>query len=774
MSWIEGCYEPNVKEAAGSREETSGLHDKVETMQVETMHANHIPLGEASETKMQNGDICIGTYEVNVPDGFGKHLWSDGCLYEGDWVCGNLHGVGTFEHPGNTVYKGSWVMNVEHGLGRKLYSNGDLYEGLWKRGVQDGLGRYVWKDGSVYYGDWKRGNMCGQGCLSWQSKESYDGQWQDGLPHGHGTFTWADGSAYIGFWSRGKKDGKGAFYPLGSQRPLHSHMLMQNEYIPTQDCIHVQKPYKLPLQKRFGRQSYSVRKSKSLPSWYKVIEKELSLRGRVDMLVADGEPSLSTDAGNCCIPERKSMLVLEREYAQGVLIGELAHDNVQSSLSQSGNLWQRHSAKQLRKPGEKIVKGHRSYDLMLNLQLGIRYSVGKARKECESELCFSDFSPKAREMIFFPKQGSQKTPPHQSNDFKWTDYCPRVFRKIRSIFDISEVDYLMSICGNEGLRELSSPGKSGSVFYLSNDDRYMIKTLRMSEVKVLLRMLKSYYDHLCKHAETLIVKFFGLHQVIPDGGKKIQVVIMGNIFWTELRIHRKYDLKGSLQGRSSKNIELDETTILKDQDLDFDFLLEPTWRLAFFEQIHKDCQFLASQNIMDYSLLLGVHLTAPKVSELSVSSSIEMSTEDQDVQIIQEASLPGSFALVVHDSEGSTPSSHVRGNPLKVEQVEHEEVDSMILATNSRLSVKLGVNMPAIVVCRQPLAHAPNHVDEGVYDVIIYFGIIDILQTYGLGKRLEHVYKSLKYGSNSISAVNPQFYAERFQEFICGFFPPKL
>jgi hypothetical protein len=29
------------------------------------------------------------------------------------------------------------------------------------------------------------------------------------------------------------------------------------------------------------------------------------------------------------------------------------------------------------KPGETIYKGHRSYDLMLNLQLGIRWSVGK-------------------------------------------------------------------------------------------------------------------------------------------------------------------------------------------------------------------------------------------------------------------------------------------------------------------------------------------------------------------------------------------------------------
>lgn len=47
-------------------------------------------------------------------------------------------------------------------------------------------------------------------------------------------------------------------------------------------------------------------------------------------------------------------------------------------------------------------------------------------------------------------------------------------------------DYMMAICGNDALRELSSPGKSGSFFYLTQDDRFMIKTVKKSEVKVLL------------------------------------------------------------------------------------------------------------------------------------------------------------------------------------------------------------------------------------------------------------------------------------------------
>lgn len=62
-------------------------------------------------------------------------------------------------------------------------------------------------------------------------------------------------------------------------------------------------------------------------------------------------------------------------------------------------------------------------------------------------------------------------------------------RNLRELFKIDAADYMMSICGSAALRELSSPGKSGSVFFLSQDDRFMIKTLRKSEVKVLFYLI---------------------------------------------------------------------------------------------------------------------------------------------------------------------------------------------------------------------------------------------------------------------------------------------
>jgi 1-phosphatidylinositol-4-phosphate 5-kinase len=48
-------------------------------------------------------------------------------------------------------------------------------------------------------------------------------------------------------------------------------------------------------------------------------------------------------------------------------------------------------------------------------------------------------------------------------------------------------------------------------------------------------------------------------------------------------------------------------------------------------------------------------------------------------------------------------------------------------------------------------------------DVMLYFGIIDILQEYNMGKKLEHAYKSIQFDSHSISAVDPNLYSRRFQ-----------
>lgn len=59
----------------------------------------------------------------------------------------------------------------------------------------------------------------------------------------------------------------------------------------------------------------------------------------------------------------------------------------------------------------------------------------------------------------FPDCISSTTPAHPSTDFKWKDYCPRVFRRLRASAGIDEADYMLSLAGAWGVLGLGTrPG----------------------------------------------------------------------------------------------------------------------------------------------------------------------------------------------------------------------------------------------------------------------------------------------------------------------------
>lgn len=84
--------------------------------------------------------------------------------------------------------------------------------------------------------------------------------------------------------------------------------------------------------------------------------------------------------------------------------------------------------------------------------------------------------------------------------------------------------------------------------------------------------------------------------------------------------------------------------------------------------------------------------------------------------------------------------------------------------------IRLGVNMPARVenITRRSDVEVQFLGDPtGEFsDVVLFFGIIDILQDYDISKKLEHAYKSIQHDPTSISAVDPKLYAKRFKDFM--------
>ncbi|KAM7531703.1 hypothetical protein LguiB_035113 [Lonicera macranthoides] len=772
------------------------------------------------ELLLSNGEFYSGSLLGNVPEGFGKYFWSDGCKYEGEWRRGVRHGygklhwpsgasyegdfsggymfgTGTYIRPNKMTYRGRWRLSLKHGLGYQVYPNGDVFEGAWIQGTPEGPGKYTWINGNVYLGNMKGGKMSGKGTLTWTNGDSYEGSWLNGMMHGFGVYTWSDSGCYVGTWTRGLKDGKGSFYPRGSRflvveelylkalrkRGLLPDLRKLNQILRSQHTSSVDMGnFKVGGNRGSRRNSSDKLSQGNLLNLEQSRNTSVSLERRWSLEVAIENVighDLSLDMSETALDGEENEAnanapILEREYMQGVLISELVLNKSFSSLKRAKRRQKR--LQEVKRPGETIIKGHRSYDLMLSLQLGIRYTVGKITPIPRREVRTSDYGPRASFWMNFPKEGSQLTPPHQSEDFRWKCYSPMVFRNLREMFKLDAADYMMSICGNDGLRELSSPGKSGSVFFLSQDDRFMIKTLRKSEVMVLLRMLPDYFHHVRTYDNTLITKFFGLHRIKPSSGQKFRFVVMGNMFCTELRIHRRFDLKGSSLGRSTNKVEIDETTTLKDLDLNYCFYLEPLWRNALLKQIEIDSKFLEAQNIMDYSLLLGVHYRAPQQLRSLMSYGRRITADGLGI-VAEEESMedgisPQGLVLVPCGSGDNSVivGPHIRGSRLRTSSATGDEEVDLLLPGTARLQIQLGVNMPARA--EYIPGEDETEIFHEAYDVVLYLGVIDILQEYNIHKKIEHAYKSFQFDSISISAVDPTFYSNRFLEFIQKVFPP--
>ncbi|XVE68330.1 hypothetical protein DITRI_Ditri09bG0059000 [Diplodiscus trichospermus] len=684
------------------------------------------------EKVLPKGDFYTGQWCDGLPHGDGKYLWTDGCMYVGEWSKGNTRGKGKFSWPSGATYegdfksgfmdgygtytgssgdtyKGHWVMNFKHGQGTKSYANGDYYEGEWRRGFQDGHGRYQWKNENHYIGQWRNGLMNGNGTMIWSNGNRYDGFWEDGFPKGNGTFRWPDESFYVGVWSKDGKDQNGTYYPSGSPSG-NLDWDPQQVFEDLKDC------------KICIGEKVSILPSQKMPHWPGMNKGNDGRQRRI----SDGRLSnfsWSSDMNDVSAAS-------DGDVDEGV--GNLED-------SDTGGSWP-HIKMPTKRQGQTISKGHKNYELMLNLQLGIRHSVGRPAPAISLDLKPSAFDPREKVWTKFPPEGSKHTPPHQSCDFRWKDYCPVVFRTLRKLFNVDAADYMISICGNDALRELSSPGKSGSFFYLTNDDKYMIKTMRKAEVKVLIRMLPAYYNHVRSFENTLVTKFYGLHCVKLTGAaqKKVRFVIMGNLFCTDYAIHRRFDLKGSSHGRTTAKpeSEIDPTATLKDLDLNFIFRLEKLWFEEFCRQVDRDCDFLEQERIMDYSMLVGFHF--------------------------REVSTPCTSGVLTPTGNGENGSE---GAP-RLSQVGK---DQLLVDTSRWSSISLGINMPARAEktvrsdCETQLVGEPTGV---LYDVILFFGIIDILQDYDISKKLEHAYKSMQYDPTSISAVDPKQYSKRFRDFI--------
>ncbi|KAM3328550.1 putative 1-phosphatidylinositol-3-phosphate 5-kinase FAB1C [Capsicum galapagoense] len=200
--------------------------------------------------------------------------------------------------------------------------------------------------------------------------------------------------------------------------------------------------------------------------------------------------------------------------------------------------------------------------------------------------------------------------------FSVTCYFAKQFDALRRKCCPDELDFVRSL--SRCKRWSAQGGKSNVYFAKSLDERFIIKQVQKTELDSFEEFAPEYFKYLThsinSRSPTCLAKILGIFQVSVKhlkGGRetKMDLIVMENLFF-ERKISRVYDLKGSLRSRYNADTT-GANKVLLDMNLLETLHTKPIFlggkaKRSLERAVWNDTSFLASVDVMDYSLLVGV------------------------------------------------------------------------------------------------------------------------------------------------------------------------
>ena len=101
-----------------------------------------------------------------------------------------------------------------------------------------------------------------------------------------------------------------------------------------------------------------------------------------------------------------------------------------------------------------------------------------------------------------------------NEEVRVSDFAFEIFQKIRTLDGITKKQILESLDPSRNLIQLlksgESKGKSGSFFFFSHDNKFIIKSMFEQEQDILMEHLKDYEKHLTLYPDSLIARIYGI------------------------------------------------------------------------------------------------------------------------------------------------------------------------------------------------------------------------------------------------------------------------
>ncbi|KAM7377983.1 hypothetical protein PAMA_013069 [Pampus argenteus] len=365
---------------------------------------------------------------------------------------------------------------------------------------------------------------------------------------------------------------------------------------------------------------------------------------------------------------------------------------------------------------------------------------------------------------------AEETQTHEG--FEMQTFAAPAFAKLRRSLDITEEKYMNSLCSGDCYLQFVSNSKSKADFFVTNDKRFFLKTQNRREVTFLLSNLQAYMEHLEKYPHSLLVRFLGVHQIVIPNQMKKYFIVMQSVFYPDERINIRYDIKGCEVGRwTNPTLTQHIIKVLKDNNFEGQHIALGEEKGWFASQMKMDAAFLQELNVLDYSLLLahqplhqdeldGKHSLANLVIRATKSVDLKDSPTASDrpnIPLLEEAA----DQVVVDTTDCGPGQPHAaaeatgEGTPLQEKNGLPEKT-----RTDSELQEFNEHHRRLLPNCKNSI-----HVIDGP-DRRYFVGIIDIFTVYDTKKRLENMWKNIRFPGRAFSTVSPPNYSRRFCQWI--------